>query len=201
MSNETLFLLKRKILHFLLVIYPLYFLILGENWREYALISSIFLFFIWVASEIIRIKLGFENTPTGLLIKSVSKKYRAEGKDADWFRFRNPKWIMANFVTLLFFSGLPLIAGIAVFALGDAAAGFIGKRFGKIRLLGTKTLEGFVAGAVFGFTLAYVLTNDFKISAFAAMVGMIAELVAQKFDDNYIIGFFAALGGEIARWI
>jgi len=95
------------------------------------------------------------------------------------------------------------IAGLAVLAIGDPVAGFIGRRWGRTRLLHGRTLEGtfafFVSATVVTAALFMVLHavtpgTAFALAAAAGVCGAIAELISLRVDDNFSIPLSAAAG-------
>ncbi len=85
------------------------------------------------------------------------------------------------------------IAAVATLAVGDSASTIIGRKFGKTKLFGKKSLEGIVAGiAVSAIAMAAFLPPHVALGA--AVVGMLAELL--PINDNYTIPL--ATGAAIA---
>lgn len=93
----------------------------------------------------------------------------------------------------------PIIAQLAVLflAIGDPTASFFGLLFGKIKLLGKKSLEGFLAGIAFCSlaALIYFSLNEFEFSRewsqlityslSCGIIGGVAELIPVfGMDDN-----------------
>ncbi len=193
-KEDFLFEVKRKVFHIFLTAYPLYFIFL-EGWREISLYFSIILLCVWILSEFLRLKFGIENTPTGLLIKAVSRNYRIN-KSNSWQEFKQPVWIIGNLIILILFNGPVLISGILVLSIGDSAAGLVGMFF-KDKIFSGKSLHGFLAGVVASFFAVIIFTGDFKIALGSSVFGMAAEMLSYKINDNYIIGFFACLGASI----
>lgn len=100
------------------------------------------------------------------------------------------------------------IAGLAVLGIGDPVAGFIGRRWGRTRLMHGRTLEGtlafFVSATVVTATLFMVLHQVAPLTAFAlagaaGLFGAIAELVSLRVDDNFSIPLSAAAGVAVAQ--
>ncbi|MEK6958565.1 MAG: hypothetical protein AABW59_00815 [archaeon] len=95
-------------------------------------------------------------------------------------------------VLLFFFKGQPQIifAAILVATLADTAAALIGKKFGKIKIIKNKTLEGtlaFFVVSVFCIGLFYNL----QIAMFCAIFASIIEPL--PWDDNWSVPFAVAL--------
>lgn len=96
------------------------------------------------------------------------------------------------------------VAGVAVLGVGDPVAALVGRRFGRIKLLHGRSLEGtlafalsatlatFAAFAVFhpGLGLGFALLA----AGAAATSGAVAELVSLRVDDNFSIPLSAAFG-------
>ena len=95
-------------------------------------------------------------------------------------------------------------AGVLVLAFGDPAAALIGSRYGKVKLYRQKSIAGTSAFVVFAFaacvgffaltgTLASVgVGTMLALCATAAVAGAIAELFADKLDDNFAVPVLAA---------
>lgn len=100
-------------------------------------------------------------------------------------------------------STLLCVAGVAVLGIGDPAAAIVGRRFGRIKLMHGRSLEGtlaFVATATIVTWLILTLFHPmslpiaFVVAAGAAVAGALAELVSFRVDDNFSIPLSAAVG-------
>ena len=108
----------------------------------------------------------------------------------------------------------PMACSLAVIVLGvgDPAAAFIGRRWGRTRLASGRSLEGslgFVAVAGLAATatlLAYYpdigLAEVIVLAFVSALAGAVAELLTATLDDNLVIPLAAAAGASIvaAAW-
>jgi dolichol kinase len=88
-------------------------------------------------------------------------------------------------------------------AFADPIASFIGIKFGKDKIFGHKSLQGFMAAYVvcFASSLAYLLIHGFPpdrslvFSLLSGLVGALAELVpVGKLDDNLTLPVLSAIG-------
>jgi dolichol kinase len=82
--------------------------------------------------------------------------------------------------------------------LGDAAAALIGRRFGRHRMRGGKSWEGFAAALVVNVGVGFAVPG---IAPLPALVGGVAaaalELAPLPLDDNARV----VLGGGLALWV
>jgi dolichol kinase len=107
--------------------------------------------------------------------------------------------------TLLGLLTMPLLAvelGVLVLAVGDPVAAIVGKRWGRTKTRGQKSLEGslgfvvssfLVVGALLltchpGLSLVTVVT----VSLVSGVVGALAEVLTEPIDDNFSIPLFVA---------
>lgn len=100
-----------------------------------------------------------------------------------------------------------ITAAVAVLGVADPMAGLVGRRFGRVRLLHGRTLEGSLAFVVSGVLAAALVLGVFYpglgaltvvLAALAASVlGALAELVSVSLDDNLTIPLAAGLGAML----
>jgi dolichol kinase len=125
-------------------------------------------------------------------------------------RVNSATWY-ASALVLLALVGSPLDAavGVVVLGVGDPVAGAVGRRFGRVKLMHGRTLEGslgFVAAAAVAtfLTLRGLHAQALTVpqAAFAALAaafsGGLAELVSLRLDDNFTIPLCAAAGAALA---
>lgn len=128
------------------------------------------------------------------------------------FRVNSATWYATALVLLALTQSTPLcIAGVAVLGVGDPIAALVGRRFGRIKLLHGRSLEGTLAfvlsatvvtAALFAlFHPALGLGGAVVFAACASVAGAIAELVSMRVDDNFSIPLSAASGVALAAWL
>ncbi len=102
------------------------------------------------------------------------------------------------------------VLAVAVLGVGDPLAALIGRRFGRVKLLHGRSLEGSLAfllsawAAAFGLLLAFHGLSPARALAVAgagALAGALAELFSLRVDDNLSIPLCAALAGALALWL
>lgn len=121
-------------------------------------------------------------------------------------RVNSATWYCTALVLIALTGVVPAaVVALAVLGAGDPMAAIIGRRFGRIKLLHGRTLEGTLAFAVSGAAVAGavlgLLHPELGVVAIAAMAGAgaiagaITEAVSRRIDDNLTIplaGFGAA---------
>lgn len=122
------------------------------------------------------------------------------------YRVNSATW----FTTALVIVGYlfePMICAVAVIilALADPAAAVIGRRFGKIKLVNGRTLEGssafFVVGSLAAIAVLAIWHGELSplsmiaIAVGAALPATLVELYTRLLDDNLAVPVSAAVGG------
>lgn len=123
-------------------------------------------------------------------------------------RINSATWYATALLAIAIANCVPAAAvGLIVLGLGDPAAAIVGKRFGKIKLLGGRTLEGTLAfvgvGALASFAFLSLVhpslaTGTALLAAvLGGVAGAVAELVSGRLDDNLTI----PLAAFAAAWL
>lgn len=140
--------------------------------------------------------------------------------DEHW-KINSATWMVTALLILASFFSMPACAvGVAVLGVADPAAALVGRRFGRHRLRGSKTLEGTVAFVIAGAAAAWAALalwhpslsplTALGAALFGALPAGIAELysgdhvVAGRrlhFDDNFVIPLVAAIGAAFAQLV
>lgn len=113
-------------------------------------------------------------------------------------------WLIAGVTLVTSFCPRSIVSLALLFlAFADPLASFVGIRFGRIKVFGRKTLEGFLTAYLVCAIATYVFlstTTDFGstliwISLIAGLIGSLAELVpVGKLDDNFTMPVLSAFG-------
>jgi dolichol kinase len=103
----------------------------------------------------------------------------------------------------------PAVSAMAVVILGfaDPAAALIGRRFGRLRLVNGRSLEGSATFWVVGTLAAWAVLSIFHreipmgaalwMSVAGALFGALAELFSRRIDDNLSIPLASAAGASL----
>lgn len=113
-------------------------------------------------------------------------------------RINSATWYATALTVLALANQVPAaVIALIVLGLGDPAAAIVGKRFGRVKLMHGRTLEGTLAfalvsaAAAFGFVAllhpALGLGRIALASLGAAVAGALAELTSKRLDDNLTI--------------
>lgn len=147
----------------------------------------------------------------------VEKVFGAIARPVEAHRINSGTWY--GFAMILIVASFPVAAciiAVLVLGIGDPAAALIGKRWGKHKLRGQKTLEGalgFAVTATLGTTAFLVASQQpaiqrgdllhtigfaLFVSAVTSVAGALVELVSDRVEDNLSIPF---LCGAVATWL
>jgi dolichol kinase len=134
---------------------------------------------------------------------AMMRFFRPIAHEQERDRVNSATWYMTSLV-LLALTGSPLLCVKAVDVLGlaDPLAGLVGRRFGRVRLINGRSLEGSLTFVVVG-TLAArsaMLLVDTTLGSSAlwitalaaALAGGVVELASRRIDDNLSIPMAAA---------
>ena len=156
-----------------------------------------------VASSAWLMELGKRSNPrvdriTWFVFGKMGHPYeRTRVNSATWF---------SSALLVLSLTGSQLIAALALMILGvaDPAAGLIGRRIGRHKLVHGRSVEGTAAFVLFGavgclitlaiFHPALGLPLALGITAAAVLPAALAELYAYRIDDNLLVPMAAAAG-------
>ncbi len=106
-------------------------------------------------------------------------------------------WYAAALLLLaLFLPPAACAVAVVVLGLGDPLAAIVGRRFGRVRLLGGRTLEGSLAFVAAGGLAALTVLMAFHglglaaaalVAVASGAAGAVAELLSGRLDDNFTI--------------
>ena len=123
-------------------------------------------------------------------------------------RINSSTWYATALVALtLTRSPVLCLIGVGILGVADPMAALVGRRFGRIKLLHGRSLEGTLTFLVTGALTALALLRLFHpelglgaavaISVTASAFGALAELLSLRVDDNLSVPLAAALGGAL----
>lgn len=95
-------------------------------------------------------------------------------------------YIISTFLCIVIFDKHIAIVSIFFIVLGDTAAALVGKAWGRIKLIGHKSLEGSAACFIVCAVIS-VFWIDPVIGITGAFVATLAELLPLRIDDNLTV--------------
>ncbi len=111
--------------------------------------------------------------------------------------------LMGVGVIILFFSKPIVALSLLFLAFADPLASYVGIRYGKDKLMGNKSVQGFLMAFFICFVLSFLFLSGYElflsrrliISVLCGFVGALAELVPiAKLDDNLTMPIVSAIG-------
>ncbi|MEE2901723.1 MAG: SEC59/DGK1/VTE5 family protein [Myxococcota bacterium] len=139
--------------------------------------------------------------------------YGAVAHPHEHHRINSATWYCTALLILaVLFEMYQISIALAVLGLADPAAALIGRRWGKIKLINNRTLEGTLTFIVIGFIVSWIVLSIWHRGQFtysqilvlsfaASFCGALGELFAGRIDDNILTPVTAAGGAYIASSI
>ncbi len=183
--------IARKILRSGGVIFPLLYFLFSRQ-ITLTVIFVIGLFFIVL--EILRFRLPVLNN--NRILKLFLKK--EENKKVSGIVL----FVISVYLTILLFPPRIAIISLLFLIFGDMSAEIIGLKFGRIKILGEKTLEGsigcFITCLIIGYLVMSTLGISFPLIIIGSLAATFIELIPLKIarikiDDNLSMAPFTAL--------
>ena len=199
--------LARKFVHLLsLFIIFIYFLAADFFSEKIALIILVLILMVFIEFEYFRIEWG---SKIPIMNKIWAYLRRTKEKDklgGDVF------FLIGAILVLAVFNVHVAIAAILMTTFGDMAAALIGKKFGKHKLLTTKSWEGSIAELIVNTIIGIIIFiiypglsllawQQWIIILIMAITATFVETIVKKLDDNLLIPIFAGFNGQIALLI
>lgn len=146
--------------------------------KNVALEALVALTTLYVLSEIIRLKGGIVPIITTFTLRMSRPSERP-------YLISRPVYLTVGIILALIIFPKPVsYASIAIVAVGDPIAAYVGGRIGRLHV-GRKSVEGFVAGLI-----ASVLVASLVVAPLAAVAGSTAAMLLELcgvFEDNIIM--------------
>jgi dolichol kinase len=125
-------------------------------------------------------------------------------------RVNSATWYATALLVLaLTHSKLLCTVGVAVLGFGDPAAAVLGRRFGRVRLVHGRTLEGTLSFVGVATAVAFLalwlgyphpVAGALLLALSGALAGGLAELFSLRVDDNLSVPLAAAVAAAGAAW-
>ena len=183
----------RKMIHLSSLIYPILYML----WltREQALIGTFVIFAFLASVDFLRFKSSSFRVFCNKFFAIFSRKEETEGGI-----YGSTYFMCGVFLSILLFSKEIAIASIFVLVISDTSASLFGKFFKTSKLVGEKTIGGFMAFLITAGTILVFFGEDLY---FASIPTALVELFAKKIkiDDNLLIPLTCGLFCTIINYI
>ena len=194
MKNEALLNykneIKRKKFHLLSFFIPLYYIVFPD---------SILLFISLLLISILLIdiyRLYFNQNINISIIKHINTTIRPYEKNN---LMSATLLVITSFIIIVIFSKEIAITSISIAAICDTSAAIYGLKYGKIKLLFNKTLEGsfifLITGSILVFLLVYLINIELDIIflIICVLIASITESITPTKYDNITVPLIMAL--------
>lgn len=185
----------RKIWHILGVL--LLFILFQALPIKIAQVGFVVLTLIFVAIDILRKKNSQMNAFFIHIFKPIMRQHEINNYAGTTFLF------LGVMLLVLFFNPMVVSLSLLFLAFADPFASYFGIRFGKDKIYGEKTIQGFMAAYLICtmLTIGYLIFQGFNldrvllVGVLAGLLGALAELIpVAKLDDNLTIPVVSGIG-------
>jgi dolichol kinase len=183
LANE----IRRKGIHLIGLVVPLLY------WSAGKLVTLSFIAFwtiLFIAGEIYRFRRGIPREIEEVAAPMMRERERS-GVGGHVF------FALGLFIAVFLYERDIAIAISLIMVLADGAAAIVGKSFGRVRLIGEKTLEGTLTLICVAFIVA-ILFVSWAVALVGAAVAGFVELMPG--DDNLSIPIFSGLAMAAMRY-
>ena len=181
--------IKRKSFHQVALLIPLCYWFLPKRTALYILIPIALLFII---GDILRFRVSWAQGLFERIFGSIVRTH--ERKRAAGTTF----FLLASVLTIVLFPKEYAILSLLFLVISDTAAALIGIRYGRIKILRQKTLEGTAAFLISALIVAFLFRPvPFEQGVVGAIAATVFELFPFPCDDNFTV----PLGSCGAMWL
>ncbi len=135
--------------------------------------------------------------------RTLSNMFRPIMRNSELNRLAGTTYLLtgALTITLLFNNGVVALS-LLFLAFADPIASYVGIKYGKDKIFGHKSVQGFVAAFVVCSVLCFIYLYNKQVqehllvvSLFAGFIGALAELIPLgKLDDNFSMPVLSSVG-------
>ncbi len=195
-------LVKRKLFRMIGFLFPVLYLVSGlliePPWDKAPVLALLTLFIgvmVWLESW------RFRNPKVN---RWLFERFKGFTKEKERAKISTTSLFLASaLITIVVFPRGIAIAALLFLTVGDPVAEIIGVNYGRIKILGGKTLEGTIAGflscALVGWPL--LLIERLELDPTSLLIGAgaaaITELFTMRVDDNFTV----PIGSGLAMWV
>ncbi len=192
MQKNILFEIKRKLVHFLALLFVTIYIIFNEYFgHKSGILFLIFLLIIFLAVDYFRIVKKIK-IPIFHIVWREKEKEKLGG---------NIYFLIGAIIAFAVFDFRIAVTALLMTTFGDIAAALIGIKFGKHLLDDKKTWEGTIAEFLVNLIIGFFLLENIFIIAAMAFSATLVETASTHVDDNLSIPVIAGFVGEVLRLV
>lgn len=176
----------RKSTHLLALVIPTVYLVLPRPWAIAVMIAANLLI---ISFEVVRLR---RCRIWNLLAPVFGPMVRPKEKRGN---FTGALYILLSALfCIIFFNKYIAATAITFIIVGDVGSAMVGRRWGKHKLLGSKTLEGSLAFLVIALLVTTAIPYvPWSVGVIGAVVATVAEALSIHRDDNLTVPLTAGL--------
>lgn len=180
---------KRKAIHLFALIIPISYYFLPQS---IALLIYASVALASVTADVIRIKKYHLGRVLTWVLRPILRRHERRG-------FTGSSYILSAMVlSIIFFEKNIAVAVISFIIVGDVAAALVGRIFGKIKTISTKSLEGSSAFLFSCLLIIWAIPGfPFEIGVVGALVATVVEALPLPIDDNFTVPLVSGAVMEI----
>ena len=173
--------IQRKITHLIGLVIPILYHY-ADN-KRFIVVGLIFVTWLFLCLEIFRYVVPDFNSSFLKFLSPILRSHEKRGKVLGSTYF-----VLSSLLSVILFPQKIAVACITFLGLGDLFAAIIGKKWGRIRILSGKSLEGSLACFVTCFVVS-ILVIKIKpiVGLFGAVAATAFELIPIGIDDNLTV--------------
>ncbi|MCK4857023.1 MAG: hypothetical protein KAT58_03550 [candidate division Zixibacteria bacterium] len=176
----------RKTTHFLALAIPAIYLLLPRDWAIAIMVVANVLV---ISFEVIRLR---RLAPWLFLARVFGSMIRPQEQGNN---FTGAFYILlSGLFCILFFDDYVAAMAITFIILGDVASAMVGRRWGRHKIVGQKTLEGSIAFLVVALLVTLAIPNvPWSVGIIGAVTATVVEALSIHRDDNLTVPLVAGL--------
>ncbi len=177
--------INRKLVHLSSITYPILYLFVFS--KQIMLLITGLIFVAVSFTDVIRLYSPKVNQIFNKYLKYFIREKEKRGFTGSTY------FMLGVFLTILFFPQKIAITAIAVLVICDTCASVVGILYGKTKIIGNKSLQGFLAFLISAFCISFASCYYFNLPLFPAFIASVGasifELISSKIkcDDNLLI--------------
>jgi phytol kinase len=179
--------LQRKSIHLGMIIIPVWVYLTPSSW---GLLGLIIATFATVATDLLRLSDKRLRRFFLQLFRSMIRRHEEEHLLGSTY------FMIAALLSVIAFEKMIAISALTFLVLGDTAAAFVGKKYGRPTYWG-KSIQGSAACFVVCLTIGSLILSNPLVALAGALTATVAEALPVPMDDNMRVPIFSGLAMQV----